>query len=324
MQRYAAETRVQEGLNVIVLTDRSSDSEARLLPDAGNNLFLFSSAGQEIIKTPISLHRLREDRSAATRYGTPILFPPNRIQDGMFTFKGRNYRFPLTEPPEYHLHGELVSRAWEVVAYGSSEEEGAWVTSRLQYADHPDILAYYPHPLTFAITYRLLDGKLQMDSTIKNEGTDEAPFFYGLHPYFSIPAALENSTTLHIPAVEEWPATDKAFVTGMPSDTALSQAMRSGFPLASYPKLGCSMLTLDPESDAICRFKLPAYSIAYQVDKQFPFVLLFSPSWNESFSIEPYTYLTDAFNLPYSPDLTGAQGIVAGEERCLRTSLWVE
>lgn len=86
------------------------------------------------------------------------------------------------------------------------------------------------------------------------------------------------------------------------------------------------MLTLDPGADQVCRISLgdSGYSIAYQVDRQFPYALLFRPDWDDSFSIEPYTYVTDAFNLPYEHELTGAQGIRAGEERCLRTVLWIE
>lgn len=194
MNSYSAEAREQDGMPIIVLTDAKSGSEARLLPEAGNNLYHFGSAGREAVKTPIGLQTLRSE--AGSKYGTPVLSPPNRIRNGTFAFKGRMYRFPLNEPPEHHLHGELCRRAWEVVQYGASEDEGAWVTSRFRYADHPDILAYFPHALTFTITYRLLDGRLSMDSAIKNEGVDEAPFAYGLHPYFAVPFESDSNIAL--------------------------------------------------------------------------------------------------------------------------------
>ncbi|SDW17989.1 aldose 1-epimerase [Paenibacillus sp. CF384] len=326
MSRYAVETLKQDGLTIIKLSDTLSGSIAELLPEVGNNLYSFTTGGREVIKTSISLATLKNEKFASSKYGTPVLSPPNRINKGTFTFQDRTYHFPINEPPDYHLHGELSVRAWEVLDCGATDEQGAWVTSRLRYENYPDILAYFPHLLTFTITYRLLDGRLGMDSCIKNEGSDEAPFAYGLHPYFSLPYESDPRLTLHVPAAAEWPITNLSFVTGLPAVTELSEAIQSGIELADYPELGCTLLTIDPESDCITRLVLPnaGYTIAYQLDTQFPFVLLFRPNWDQAFSIEPYTYVTDAFNLPYEHELTGVQGIKAGEERTITTSLWIE
>ncbi|WP_236284718.1 hypothetical protein [Paenibacillus allorhizoplanae] len=72
-----------------------------------------------------------------------------------------------------------------------------------------------------------------------------------------------------------------------------------GISLAAYPELGCSLLTLN--GDRTCRFEMKkaGYRIAYQIDPKFPFIVLFKPDRTDAFSIEPYTYVTDAFNLPY-------------------------
>ncbi|RAP76002.1 aldose 1-epimerase [Paenibacillus montanisoli] len=327
MSRYSAECRQQDGFSIVVLTDSANESVAELLPEVGNNLYRFTTGGREVIKTSVSMQTLKEENSAASKYGTPILFPPNRIRQGQFEFRGRSYNFPINEPPDYHLHGELIVRPWEVVDYGASDERGAWVTSRLRYADYPEILAYFPHELTFTITYRLAGGKLYMDSVIHNEGDVEAPFAYGLHPYFSLPYESDNNIRLQIPALEEWPITNLSFVTGRPAPTDLSNEIRQdGIALGSYPELGCTLLTLDPNADPVCRIALhdTGYTIAYGLDQQFPYVLLFRPNWDQAFSIEPYTYVTDAFNLPYEHELTGVRGLQAGEECRLTTALWIE
>ncbi|WP_308639533.1 aldose 1-epimerase [Paenibacillus silvisoli] len=327
MSRYTAECRKQDGFTIVALTDSANESAAELLPEIGNNLYRFTTDGREVIRTSVSMQTLKDETFAASKYGTPILFPPNRIQQGQFEFRGRGYQFPINEPPDYHLHGELIVRAWEVLDYGASDENGAWVTSRLRYADYPDILAYFPHELTFTITYRLVDGKLYMDSVIQNDGADEAPFAYGLHPYFSLPYESDNGIKLQVPARDEWPITNLSFVTGQPSPTETSrQIAQAGIPLGTYPELGCTLLTLDPDAEPVCRIALPqaGYTIAYQLDRQFPYVLLFRPNWDQAFSIEPYTYVTDAFNLPYAHELTGVRGIQAGEQCKLTTVLWVE
>jgi aldose 1-epimerase len=327
MSQYSARQVMKEGFTVIVLSDAGSESTAEIIPEVGNNLFRFDSGGHPVILPPISLHLLRNEPFANFKYGTPILFPPNRVKNGRFSFQGLTYSLPLNEPPSNHLHGEICSKAWEVLEYGATEEKGAFVTSRFRYELHPELLAYFPHPLSFTMTYCLYDGRLHLDGAIVNEGEDEAPFAFGLHPYFSIPFDSGEELMLKVPAAAEWPVTSEAFVTGRPSVTSFSRSLNDGVHISNYPQLGCSLLALDDgDVNRICRIEMPnrGYAISYQFDRQFPFVVLFRPDWASAFSLEPYTYVTDAFNLPYEHELTGVKGIRAGEEIRFTTSLWIE
>lgn len=327
MSRYSAVPIMKEGFTVIVLNDTQSDATAEIIPEVGNNLYCFESGGHSIILPPESLQSLRNELFANFKYGTPILFPPNRVKNGRFSFNARTYNLPLNEPPSNHLHGEICSRAWEVLEYGATKENGAFVISRFRYGLNPDMLAYFPHLLSFTVTYRLFDGRLYMNVTIVNEGEDEAPFAFGLHPYFSIPFDSGEELVLKVPAAEEWPVTNEAFVTGRPAITDFSRTLNDGVQISNYPQLGCSLLTFDDgDEDRICRIEMKdhGYAIAYRLDRQFPFVVLFRPNWASAFSLEPYTYVTDAFNLPYEHELTGVKGIRAGEEIDFTTSLWKE
>lgn len=326
MSRYWAGSVFQEGFSVIQLTDTESSSTAELIPAIGNNLFRFECGGHEIILPPASLDSFRRESFAAFQYGTPLLFPPNRVRNGRFSFRGREYKLPLNEPPDHHLHGEICSKAWEIAGYGASQEEGAWVTSRFRYADHTEIMAYFPHLLTFTMTYRLKEGHLYLEGVIENEGVYEAPFAFGLHPYFPLPFGSGEQIVLQIPAAAEWPVTNQAFVTGRPEGSAFSQRLREGVPIEDYPLAGCSLLSMDQETDCTCRIQMKdrGYTIAYQLDHIFPFLVLFRPEWASAYSLEPYTYVTDAFNLPYEHELTGARGIRAGEQIRFTNGLWIE
>ncbi|MDQ0877471.1 aldose 1-epimerase [Paenibacillus sp. V4I3] len=327
MSRYSAVPLMKEGFKVIVLNDARSDATAEIIPEVGNNLFHFGSGGHSVILPPVSLHSLKSEPFADFKYGTPILFPPNRVKNGRFSFRGRTYSLPLNEPPSNHLHGEICSRAWEVLEYGATNENGAFVISRFRYGLNPDILAYFPHPLSFTLTYRLYEGRLYLNGTILNEGEDEAPFAFGLHPYFSVPFDNGEELVLKVPVTEEWPVTNEAFVTGRPEITHFSRTLSDGVQISNYPQSGCSLLTFDHGvEDRICRIEMKdrGYAIAYQIDRQFPFVVLFRPNWASAFSLEPYTYVTDAFNLSYEHELTGVKGIRAGEEIGFTTCLWIE
>jgi aldose 1-epimerase len=324
MPTYTAAAETEEGQQVIVLRDAERDAHAAIVPEIGNNLFRFVVGGRPVIQSPEQTRDFKKDPSVAFRYGIPILFPPNRIKNGTFTFRGRTYRLPLNEP-ENHLHGEISSKAWEVKDYGASEKDGAYATCRFRYADHPEIMAYFPHALLFEVTYRLYKGALTMESTILNEGKDEAPFAYGLHPYFPIFAEDGEEVRLQVPAAREWPVTSEAFVTGLPEATSFSIRAAEGVDLREYPVLGCNMLELQ-DGDRTCRIAMKSrgYTIAYRIDPGFPFVLAFRPPWASAFSLEPYTYVTDAFNLPYDRALTGAKGIGPGEEFRFVNRLWIE
>ncbi|WP_239619046.1 aldose 1-epimerase [Cohnella mopanensis] len=325
MDRYAANRIMKDGMAVIELTDAGSDSVAEIVPEVGNNLYRFESGGRQVLVPPASVSSFKNVELTDFQYGTPILFPPNRVKNGRLTYKGREYRLPLNEPPNFHLHGEICSRAWEVIETGASDEGGAYVISQFRYAEHPDIMAYFPHPLIFTVTVRLLEGRLELNGTIANEGEDEAPLAFGLHPYFSIPFDSGEEIRLQVPATAEWPVTNLALVAGEPSVTDYSLCLKEGVSIADYPQLGCNLFTLSG-GESTCRMEMKdrGYTIAYRFGPEFPYVLLFRPDWSSAYSLEPYTYVTDAFNLPYEQERTGARGIEAGETFSFSTSMWVE
>jgi aldose 1-epimerase len=324
LSRYAARILIKEGFQIIELTDAVGNSIAEIIPEIGNNLYRFEVMGKQVIMPPVNLASFKHEAFGSYRYGTPVLFPPNRVKNGSFMFKGRRYSLSVNEAP-HHLHGSIGYETWEVVDLGSSEDQGAFVTSRLRYATHPEILEYFPHPLTFTLTFKLKEGRLQTEGTIVNDGADEAPFAFGMHPYFSLPYESGESMELTVPAAEEWPVTREAFVTGTPSVTELIQKLNEGVNLRDFNPLDCSLISLG-QGDRTCRIAMKdsGYTIAYRFDEQFPFVVLFRPDWSSSYSLEPYTYVTDAFNLPYESELTGARGIQAGEQVRFRTSMWIE
>ncbi|MGG1638939.1 aldose 1-epimerase [Paenibacillus sp. NRS-1760] len=323
MKRYEVKMLSQDGYSIVELRDSEREEYAQLVPELGGNLIRFHSNGREILSGPGSIPQLR---AGETMYGTPILFPPNRVQDGSFTYNGRPYQLPINEQPDRHLHGELARRSWEVVEWGGTDTQGAYVVLRFRYADHKDMMAYFPHPLVFSMTISLLDGRLRQDGILVNEGEDEAPFALGLHPYFHTPLLGSGQVLLQAPAAREWPISNFAFITGAPADTQRAAELRTGLPLNAIAPLGAAMLELQEDEDRICRLQLKeaGYTIAYQFGEVFPFLLIFRPNWSESICLEPYSCLTDAFKLPYPPEMTGVRGIGAGESIAFDTCMWVE
>ena len=97
------------------------DYAALLVPDMGANLVRLADTrrGIEILRAPAG-DEVEEFRRRPHVFGLPILFPPNRIADGQYTFDGRTYRFPITDAKGGHYHHGIlksqpfaVSKAWE-------------------------------------------------------------------------------------------------------------------------------------------------------------------------------------------------------------------
>ena len=71
------------------------DYEALLIPGFGANLVRLANVrlGVEILRTPAA-DEIETFKGRPHVFGLPVLFPPNRIADGTFTFGGRTYHLP--------------------------------------------------------------------------------------------------------------------------------------------------------------------------------------------------------------------------------------
>lgn len=308
MGRYQVIEKKRGNLLSIVLIDEETRCEAEILPSVGNNLFRLQIDNESLMMYPSEIEQFEISRHACYQYVIPVLFPPNRIFNGKMEFRGNDYHFPINEEP-HHLHGDLCHKEWEVVEMGAYEEEGAFVTSVFDLEKHPDLL-YFPHQYIFTLTYRLKNGQLLIEGKVINEDTHEAPFFLGFHPYFSYPLLEEQNMELIIPAIEEWPIDSLAFVTEGPQASLICQQLQNGLKVSDVPSMGGWLVKLDT-GNRLCKinFLTRRLQVVYELDPNFPFLLLFKPNWGTGISLEPYTCVTDAFNLPFAPELTGLRSL---------------
>jgi aldose 1-epimerase len=228
-----------------------------------------------------------------TSYGIPILFPfPNRLQDGTFTFQGQRYQ---VDPPR---HGFVRDKAWQVVDQGASEQDGAWVTSRLDAAQYAEqILQQFPFPFQVAVTYRLHDHTLHMETVAQNTGAHAMPVGFGIHPYFRRPA----QGTVCVPARQYWELQD-SMPTGRRLAVTGTYDLRQPRDVSSL-EVDDIWTDLIPDADGKVRCTLTdeqhhVQTIVTFDATEFPHVVVFTaPAPRQAICIEPYTCPTDAFNL---------------------------
>ncbi len=280
---------IDERDGVEVYTLRAPDvAAAEIAPALGCNCFSYST--EQPILEPVAFADFRQ---RPTSYGIPILFPfPNRIRDGRFTFQGR------TCEPNPPRHGFVRDKVWQVLDHGASAERGAWLTAGFDARDHAaQILAQFPFPFRVAVTYRLHDGGLEMETVAQNTGDADMPAGFGIHPYFRKP----THGTITVPAGQRWELAD-SLPTGRLLDVVDTYDLRAKADLHNL-QLDDIFTAVTPDADGQTRCYLTDDDAGRQTvvefdAKQFPHVVVYTPpAPRQAICIEPNTCPTDAFNL---------------------------
>jgi aldose 1-epimerase len=252
--------------------------------ETGASLIELNLSGITLIDLPgSSNHPL-----ASNPYHPSALLTPwvNRVRNGNYSFKGKNFQLPINEPALGNaIHGLLARVAFNVV-----QQSDASVTLEHVYkGEEPQ----YPFPFTFRITYLLLDeGGLEINFAAQNTGSSAMPFACGWHPYFSFPGtdATDLSIKFH------------------PTSRFLSDSQM--IPLKEENLNGKTQFIFSQEKvDHVFRLEAFEKHVTELIDHKnqrslfleqssvtFPFLVVFQPDGYNSVAIEPMTANTDAFN----------------------------
>ncbi|MBR2440530.1 MAG: hypothetical protein IKB25_10065 [Lentisphaeria bacterium] len=166
-----------EKMNVVELD--SCGFTAAVLPEAGGNIFSLrhKESGIPLLREP---HRPEELFHTPERFGIPVLFPPNRIEDGSFFFEGKICRLPVNQKLQnLHLHGLAVSKPWKLTAAGKDFAEVKFV-----FDEHAPEYEGFPFAFEIVRRYELNEKGLQDTVTVRNKGKSVMPLGLGFHTAF--------------------------------------------------------------------------------------------------------------------------------------------
>lgn len=164
--------------------------EAAMVPGVGGNLLAFrdTESGYRFLREPAE-HEMDDFKSNPGVYGIPVLFPPNRYQDGVFPWKGKEYRFPVNEEATgNHLHGFLHTAAWEVEDYGHTKLE-SFVTVKAAVDEGHAAYRYLPFRFTVRLKYSLSEDGLSQHLFLQNLDEQEMPCLLAFHTAVNAPFA---------------------------------------------------------------------------------------------------------------------------------------
>lgn len=281
MELVINEIQGPEGL-IIELRNTQRGEKAHILPECGGTLIqLF-----EHIRLPGSgpIHQ--------NAYHPSALLAPwvNRVRNGNYSFQGRNYQLPITEPALGNaIHGFLARKPFEIIEKKVIDNQAKLVLQHSYTGDYPG----FPFPFDFQLTYELhTNGHFFIRFGIKNTGEHQMPFAIGWHPYFTFPDADLSDLEISF----------------SPQSKFLSDSQM--IPLREEPVAYTEPVDLAKESlDNVFRLREAEYHTTTLTNKRtqaslcmkqktadFPFLVVFAPENEACVAIEPMTANTDAFN----------------------------
>ena len=235
-------------------------------------------------------------------YGMPVLYPVNRIENGSFSFEGRQYRFPINEPKtNCHIHGFLHDAPFVVTEQGERFVRCEYVSDARYH--------FFGHKFSVELLYTLSDQGLRQEVCIHNLSEENMPSFLGFHTTFNVPFVEDSAADavrVYAEVGDEIERNTTSYVpTGriLPND-GISEALNDGsFAPAKdsisrhYKAAGDGRLEL---LDVEKRLK-----VVYCVDERFGWRLLFNGGRQDFICLEPQTCMVNCQNTDLDPAYTG-------------------
>ncbi|MFC4099701.1 aldose 1-epimerase [Paenibacillus xanthanilyticus] len=197
---------------------RAGRYEAALLPEIGANLIAF----RDVENGNRFLHEPTEEEFASFKakpwiHGIPVLYPPNRFEDGKFPWNGTVYQFPVNETSTgNHLHGFVADTPWEVEDFGQTKTE-SYVVAALHVTEGHPVYTYLPHRFTIKLRYALGANGLSQHIFVQNEGDSELPCLFAFHTAINapfVPGGEAKDYRVKLTIGERWELSERMLPTG--------------------------------------------------------------------------------------------------------------
>lgn len=307
--------RIQHTLNgdIPVLRLSHGACEADICPGIGANCIRFARQDINVLRTPPGYEAFQASPNV---YGTPLLFPPNRIAGGLYTFRGKTYRLPINEPARGHfIHGSL-SRAAFALSASSADDTEASAAFTADF-DEGEPYPFFPYGFTVTLSYRLNAEGLTQTLSLANRSREAMPVGLGFHTTFALPFLPDTREEDYRLCAAVGPEICLNPETIIPTgaykpDSAVGSALSNG---SLCPACGALSNHFQGLTGDITLTHLPSgTSVCYTPDAKFSFLMLWNGGGHSGFVCpEPQTWQVDAPNSPLPPETTGFQALAPGE-----------
>jgi len=318
MPNYSAQKIAVDGIDVVRLADTASKMYVSIIPSVVNFAYEMNVNGHNVLWWPYKT--LTEFRAKPGFAGVPFLAPwANRLDQDAFWANGNkyvlnpdlgNFRRDQNRLP---IHGLVSYAEWQVTAM-KADENGAEVTSRLEFWKKPEWMAQFPFANTIEMTYRLSNGTLEVRTIVENHSTEPLPLGIGYHPYYQITDAPRDQWKVHLVAKDHYELSSKLIPTGASKPVDLPDPV----PLAGH-QLDDVFGGVNHDDEFWVQGARQKVSIRY--GSKFTVAVVYAPPGKDFICFEPMTAITNAFNLAHTGEYKDLQSIPAGAK--WQESFWI-
>jgi aldose 1-epimerase len=320
---YSVKTALVDGVEVVELADAARKTAVTVVPTIGNMAYQMLVNGKNALWVPYE--KLSEMKAKPAMGGVPFLAPwANRLDQDAFYANGKKYRLNpdlanfRRDGNQKPIHGLLVySSLWRVTGM-KADAGAAWVTSRLEFWKYPELMAQFPFAHTIEMTYRLVDGVLEVETLLQNHSTEPMPAGIGYHPYFQVHDAPRDEWRVHVAARDKLPLSPRLIPTGE----------RTAVQFADLVSLGGVQLddvfsNLITGADGRAEFSVQGKNekVAVKYGPKYTVAVVYAPPGRGFICFEPMSGITNAFNLAHAGVYKELQSIPPGGQ--WRESFWV-
>lgn len=293
---------------------------AVVCPALGGNCLQLThlETGAELLRTPESLDEVKANPNV---YGTPFLFPPNRIAGASYEFEDRRYTFPANGDRGTHIHGLLSRTAFEVKTTETAEDEARIVLEYAATGEKPYLT--FPHAFRVRISLTLNQGGLSHRIDIFNDSDSNMPCGAGFHTTLRapfMPDGREEDCLFTLGAGREWLLPETTIPDGRTQETSELHSALTGAGVIPCKQILSRLF--EQKGPAVVRDAASGRAIIYTVDESIRFWMLYNKDAKQRFlCTEPQTWMNDAPNRPFPDEETGFAWIAPGSSMTIRTNL---
>lgn len=259
---------------------------AVVAPDAGASVLAFSAAreGQWLPVMP-DVHQARSELRCASFLMMPY---SNRIENGHFTFEGREYQ--LERGGEHAIHGDVRARAWVVV-----ERAATRLCCAFRSVDNEAV--NWPWSFDARIAYELRDETLSSRVSLWNRSETPMPAGFGWHPYFSRQLGPDDDEVrLKVKVEGAYPDADDTRIPSGPAEP-LAPDQDFGVEKALAPDNFLDTCCTGYDGNGHIHWPGSGISAHFSCSPECSHLVLYNPEGAPHFAVEPVTNANNGVNL---------------------------
>jgi aldose 1-epimerase len=292
--------RSEEGFAALTLEGAARGGlEAVFVPEAGMICCSLRHRGEELLGQRNGLRAYVDHYSTM---GIPFLHPwANRLGADRFEVGGRGVDLTLQDLPLKRdgeglpMHGLLSAAAGWRVERHLELDGGGMLAASFDFGAYPHLLEAFPFPHRVEIEATLVEGSLEIATSVIATADVAVPIAFGFHPYLRLPGVPRADWILEAPVRERLVLDDRGLPTGEREPIAiepgpLGERTYDDAFLAPPPGTAFSLIA-------------PDRRLELRMDSGYPFSQIFAPADTDAVAIEPMTAPTNAL-LTDGPELT--------------------